>query len=114
MYTPCAASWRQATSCPATKRNPITVVTDHNLRKPRSSPWENRTLARSSKKLLPSRTAVLAHRIRGKCTATHTWRSEEHTSELQSPYDLVCRLLLEKKKTTIQRPLLTPTQKRNH
>src|SRR6266516_897037 len=27
-------------------------------------------------------------------------RSEEHTSELQSPYDLVCRLLLEKKKIT--------------
>src|SRR5437867_6177983 len=27
-----------------------------------------------------------------------TRRSEEHTSELQSPYDLVCRLLLEKKK----------------
>src|SRR5207248_5410176 len=25
-------------------------------------------------------------------------RSEEHTSELQSPYDLVCRLLLENKK----------------
>ena len=25
-------------------------------------------------------------------------RSEEHTSELQSHYDLVCRLLLEKKK----------------
>src|SRR5207248_4115459 len=28
-------------------------------------------------------------------------RSEEHTSELQSPYDLVCRLLLEKKKTPV-------------
>src|SRR5438094_6494413 len=28
-------------------------------------------------------------------------RSEEHTSELQSPYDLVCRLLLEKKTRTI-------------
>src|SRR5437867_8741130 len=28
----------------------------------------------------------------------HYIRSEEHTSELQSPYDLVCRLLLEKKK----------------
>src|SRR5207248_5802787 len=27
-------------------------------------------------------------------------RSEEHTSELQSPYDLVCRLLLEKKIVT--------------
>src|SRR5260221_6955703 len=27
-----------------------------------------------------------------------SWRSEEHTSELQSHSDLVCRLLLEKKK----------------
>src|SRR5256885_4265077 len=27
-------------------------------------------------------------------------RSEEHTSELQSPCNLVCRLLLEKKKTS--------------
>src|SRR5690349_25080070 len=27
-----------------------------------------------------------------------SWRSEEHTSELQSRRDLVCRLLLEKKK----------------
>src|SRR3989454_4984763 len=30
-----------------------------------------------------------------------TDRSEEHTSELQSPCNLVCRLLLEKKKITI-------------
>src|SRR5207248_7673241 len=30
--------------------------------------------------------------------ASSVTRSEEHTSELQSPYDLVCRLLLEKKK----------------
>src|SRR5256885_7742105 len=29
----------------------------------------------------------------------HHQRSEEHTSELQSPCNLVCRLLLEKKKT---------------
>src|SRR5256885_3380912 len=29
----------------------------------------------------------------------HAHRSEEHTSELQSPCNLVCRLLLEKKKT---------------
>src|SRR5256885_4855386 len=28
-------------------------------------------------------------------------RSEEHTSELQSPCNLVCRLLLEKKKETV-------------
>src|SRR5256885_9766510 len=30
--------------------------------------------------------------------STERWRSEEHTSELQSPCNLVCRLLLEKKK----------------
>src|SRR5437867_9553701 len=32
-------------------------------------------------------------------------RSEEHTSELQSPYDLVCRLLLEKKKNPAHRAM---------
>src|SRR5256885_3540222 len=32
-------------------------------------------------------------------------RSEEHTSELQSPCNLVCRLLLEKKKTAPVPPL---------
>src|SRR5258708_23304343 len=37
-------------------------------------------------------------------------RSEEHTSELQSPDHLVCRLLLEKKKTKhhLNPPLTTP------
>src|SRR5256885_15861131 len=35
------------------------------------------------------------------------WRSEEHTSELQSPCNLVCRLLLEKKKTTTGRAIST-------
>src|SRR5256885_13314982 len=34
-------------------------------------------------------------------------RSEEHTSELQSPCNLVCRLLLEKKKTSELSPPLT-------
>src|SRR5256885_4931704 len=34
-------------------------------------------------------------------------RSEEHTSELQSPCNLVCRLLLEKKKTTSRDPCQT-------
>src|SRR5699024_11520296 len=55
--------------------------------------------------------AVIIHR----CKLKHRWldqssqrlhslywkvRSEEHTSELQSRFDLVCRLLLEKKKET--------------
>src|SRR5207248_10091534 len=39
------------------------------------------------------------HRPRRDAQRTSHGRSEEHTSELQSPYDLVCRLLLEKKKT---------------
>src|SRR2546426_7230314 len=56
-------------------------------------------------------------------TATMDWmeqeRSEEHTSELQSPCNLVCRLLLEKKKnnedksftlTSSNRPLQSTTR----
>src|SRR5579862_10068559 len=31
----------------------------------------------------------------------YVWRSEEHTSDLQSQFHLVCRLLLEKKKKNI-------------
>src|SRR5256885_2817789 len=41
----------------------------------------------------------------------HVARSEEHTSELQSPCNLVCRLLLEKKKKTValsSRPEVPP------
>src|SRR5207249_5202039 len=36
-------------------------------------------------------------------------RSEEHTSELQSRFDLVCRLLLEKKKIPYRPPTYPPT-----
>src|SRR5207248_11217726 len=47
---------------------------------------------------------VTRHRDRGEADGGSVLRlrSEEHTSELQSPYDLVCRLLLEKKKKTEQ------------
>src|SRR5258708_26692708 len=38
--------------------------------------------------------------------ASHGWRSEEHTSELQSPDHLVCRLLLEKKKSLSSQRIL--------
>src|SRR6266480_7414280 len=46
----------------------------------------------------------ISNRVRPLCRATHAVprrpdvRSEEHTSELQSHVNLVCRLLLEKKK----------------
>src|SRR5256885_2728427 len=41
-------------------------------------------------------------------------RSEEHTSELQSPCNLVCRLLLEKKKNTTHQTTPTPNSHTNH
>src|SRR5437867_8821191 len=45
------------------------------------------------------RAPLLAYQKSGlQALARGLGRSEEHTSELQSPYDLVCRLLLEKKK----------------
>src|SRR5438067_6517707 len=43
-------------------------------------------------------------------TASERVRSEEHTSELQSRFDLVCRLLLEKKK---KKKITTQKQKHN-
>src|SRR5256885_5656329 len=45
----------------------------------------------------PARAALRDQRL-GR-SLTHAARSEEHTSELQSPCNLVCRLLLEKKNT---------------
>src|SRR5207248_10145505 len=46
---------------------------------------------------VPSHLLVRLHLVHGLANGVSA-RSEEHTSELQSPYDLVCRLLLEKKK----------------
>src|SRR5947207_7177313 len=42
--------------------------------------------------------ACCGHRVACRTTSAGWSRSEEHTSELQSHSDLVCRLLLEKKK----------------
>src|SRR6202047_5505293 len=63
-------------------------------RPPRSTLFPYTTLFRSTNRL--DKSAPVLHPIIG-CVMTHL-RSEEHTSELQSPYDLVCRLLLETKK----------------
>src|SRR2546426_4650745 len=82
-------------------------------RPPRSTLFPYTTLFRSPSPA-PRRGAVEEHRARSSATvravlceqgAAHLRkvrrgppRSEEHTSELQSPCNLVCRLLLEKKK----------------
>src|SRR5437773_3506410 len=48
------------------------------------------------------------YRQRRKCLVN--CRSEEHTSELQSHHDLVCRLLLEKKKKTVVDHIISVTK----
>src|SRR5258706_10597804 len=45
-------------------------------------------------------------------TAWAVWRSEEHTSELQSLTNLVCRLLLEKKKNQESQKVVTASNSR--
>src|SRR2546426_8229710 len=73
-------------------------------RPPRSTLFPYTTLFRS---LEPAgrgggRVAVVGLRRSGRrVLRRHKARSEEHTSELQSPCNLVCRLLLEKKKVPL-------------
>src|SRR5688572_31780283 len=52
----------------------------------------------SSDLLAAREDAPRAAELRGRARGPHRERSEEHTSELQSQSNLVCRLLLEKKK----------------
>src|SRR5215510_14496932 len=64
-------------------------------RPPRSTLFPYSTLFRS-----PPRGSGLPAACRGRALR-RGWRSEEHTSELQSRGHLVCRLLLEKKKMKV-------------
>src|SRR5437667_8584288 len=65
-------------------------------RPPRSTLFPYTTLFRSPPAQDRPWTPLLLPR---RVSARERTRSEEHTSELQSHHDLVCRLLLEKKKT---------------
>src|SRR5699024_12413247 len=69
------------------------------LRPPSSTLFPYTTLFRSRRRSPSARgTWTLRHRRRRARPSRSAPRSEEHTSELQSRFDLVCRLLLEKKK----------------
>src|SRR2546430_6091626 len=79
-------------------------------RPPRSTLFPYTTLFRSH--LLPpfflqTKASLRKYQQRGRCKRL---RSEEHTSELQSQSNLVCRLLLEKKKkpTSLHRATTCP------
>src|SRR5205807_5241062 len=65
-------------------------------RPPRSTLFPYTTLFRSDAE--SDQDVGVGQRHVRRVAAVHARRSEEHTSELQSPCNLVCRLLLEKKK----------------
>src|SRR2546430_5809203 len=69
-------------------------------RPPRSTLFPYTTLFRSMQTVIEDRTVVivLLHSFGKHTRVADARRSEEHTSELQSQSNLVCRLLLEKKK----------------
>src|SRR5882762_5080290 len=77
----------------------------------RISPWSSKPGSATFGTLVPEREIVLS-RVwisRSRTLTTCSSRSEEHTSELQSHLNLVCRLLLEKKKQNITNT--TPSSK---
>src|SRR5437762_11141876 len=78
---------------------------------PRSTLFPYTTLFRSPRTLEYRELQKFRLRYRRKTPAGRyrQSRSEEHTSELQSPMYLVCRLLLEKKKNTSNTPPLQHT-----
>src|SRR5688500_19493254 len=80
---------------------PISTSASESPRLRLQSRWERRRAAPVS--VARSGCAASAARIPVRtASARRSWaRSEEHTSELQSPCNLVCRLLLEKKKLSI-------------
>src|SRR2546427_1552149 len=77
-------------------------------RPPRSTLFPYTTLFRSQglRALRRSCHAGSGQRL-GHAGNAHDMRSEEHTSELQSQSNLVCRLLLEKKKKKLMKALLS-------
>src|SRR5688500_19794251 len=69
------------------------------------------SIARSSASTPRALPPTCCHAGRNRASATTgagSTRSEEHTSELQSPCNLVCRLLLEKKKPHAPRATRAP------
>src|SRR5438067_7578369 len=87
-------SWQKKRSCKVRACSPARVsqVVIVACRKPKT-----RSAAEGSS---PSASADSTTATDAKGFSNGTGRSEEHTSELQSRFDLVCRLLLEKKKET--------------
>src|SRR2546426_3415620 len=87
-------------------------------RPPRSTLFPYTTLFRSAESRaaphrphVAERVALIDAEAQAAVGEDHEPRSEEHTSELQSPCNLVCRLLLEKKKNKRDRTERTTTRR---
>src|SRR2546426_8275015 len=86
---------RRASASPMPLEAPVTSATSCAMESPPRGRWvvplstEHRALTASGRLAMTGASMALL-------------RSEEHTSELQSPCNLVCRLLLEKKKKKIK------------
>src|SRR5258708_9925236 len=88
-------------------------------RPPRSTLFPYTTLFRSGDAIicrwgLPSSSNAMSIFSSAPSRPSAAFRSEEHTSELQSPDHLVCRLLLEKKKQTCDKERLHETHYLHH
>src|SRR5690606_40528563 len=93
---PCRARRRRQCCCPSQGRSTGTTLPAPRPRRGRI----RRPLRSAGDQVGGGDQAAAAPVVggRGGVEATHERRSEEHTSELQSRENLVCRLLLEKKK----------------
>src|SRR2546427_1349369 len=101
----CASSasrcaWPRDTSAVAFTRSPTNSI-------PWCSSWSAASASAATSPM--SRTFVSPD-----CIARAAARSEEHTSELQSQSNLVCRLLLEKKKKNINNTVYTYVHQLDH
>src|SRR5690606_40184193 len=93
-----------------TSREPVTTQARRASEAPNSSPISGRTrlamsLAMTISSMAGATTAMSAgsETVFSALGPVSVDRSEEHTSELQSRENLVCRLLLEKKKNNLAR-----------
>src|SRR2546426_8198467 len=90
---------------------PYTTLFRSPSRRPAAARFPDRSRLPAGKAIVTSASAGRGgSRERTDRGIRHRTRSEEHTSELQSPCNLVCRLLLEKKKKIIIDMRITLTQ----
>src|SRR5688572_31968920 len=91
-FPPCHPPFERHSARPFSRRSSAGKFLKLILQLSKTPIWPTRTI--SAKECASATTAT--PQSCSKCSTAH--RSEEHTSELQSQSNLVCRLLLEKKK----------------